>query len=110
MQYIGDIKFLERIQRRWTRAVSGLSDLPYSERLRRLDLFSYQGCLLRSDLMWVWKIMQLILLTYICSFANYDNTKGHHSSKENFPSSRSVGCYIEFFFDQSNFCLNLTLP
>ena len=80
MQYIGDTKLLERIQRRWTKAVSGLSDLPYSERLRRLDLFSYQGRLLRSDLILVWKIVHhkcAIRATDIFQFANYDNTRGH---------------------------------
>ena len=45
-----------RAQRRWTRSIIGLSDLPYGERLRRLDLFSVQGRLLRADLILVWKI------------------------------------------------------
>ena len=47
---------LERVQRRWTRAVAGLEDLSYSERLNRLNLFSFQGRLLRNDLKMVWKI------------------------------------------------------
>ena len=34
------MKKLERVQRKWTRAFSGMSDLPYDERLRRLDLYS----------------------------------------------------------------------
>ena len=48
--YLGDMRLLERVQRRWTRAVAGLEDLSYSERLNRLNLFSFQGQLLRNDL------------------------------------------------------------
>ena len=55
--YLGDLRLLERIQRRWTRAVSGMTDVPYDERLRRLDLFSFKGRLLRTDLILVWKIL-----------------------------------------------------
>ena len=54
--YLGDIRSLERVQRRWTRQISGLENLPYNERLRRLDLFSIQGRLLRADLITTWKI------------------------------------------------------
>ena len=54
--YLGDMRLLERVQRRWTRAVAGLEDLSYSERLNRLNLFSFQGRLLRNDLKMVWKI------------------------------------------------------
>ena len=53
--YLGDLRLLERVQRRWTRSVTGLGDLTYGERLRRLDLFSVQGRLLRADLILVWK-------------------------------------------------------
>ena len=54
--YLGDLRILERVQRRWTRSIIGLGDLPYEERLKRLDLFSVQGRLLRADLILVWKI------------------------------------------------------
>ena len=47
---------VERVQRRWTRSILGLSRVPYGERLKRLDLFSMKGRLLRSDLIQVWKI------------------------------------------------------
>ena len=55
--YLGDLKMLERIQRRWTREIDGMQGLEYSERLRKLDLFSIQGRLLRADLLLVWKII-----------------------------------------------------
>ena len=55
--YVGDVRRLERVQKRWTRSVAGLEELPYGERLRRLNLFSFQGRLLRSDLILLWKIV-----------------------------------------------------
>ena len=54
--YIEDLKLMERLQRRWTRSISGLENLPYEQRLRSLGLFSVQGRLLRADLLLVWKI------------------------------------------------------
>ena len=54
--YLGDIRTLERIQRRWTRSVAGLENMPYSQRLTTLNLFSVQGRLLRADLILAWKI------------------------------------------------------
>ena len=54
--YLGDLKLLEGVQRKWTKQVTGLGELPYSERLRILDLYSMQGRLLRADLIQTWKI------------------------------------------------------
>ena len=55
-EYLGDTDVLERVQRKWTKKIAGLEDLPYEERLKRLDLFSVQGRLLRADMILVWKI------------------------------------------------------
>ena len=55
--FVGDSKALERVQRRWTRRVDGLSEVPYSARLAYLDLYSVRGRLLRNDLKMVWKIL-----------------------------------------------------
>ena len=54
--YLGDLRVLERVQRRWTREVREVGSLPYNQRLERLNLFSLQGRLLRDDLILVWKI------------------------------------------------------
>ena len=54
--YAMDLRLLEGVQRRWTRSVSGLEDVPYPERLCRLDLFSVQDRLLRADMIMTWKI------------------------------------------------------
>ena len=78
--YLGDSRLIERVQRRWTREVAGLSDLPYGERLRRLDLFSVQGRLLRADLILVWKILNgycAINPSDIFSFSVAGVTRGH---------------------------------
>ena len=56
-RYIGDRQLLERLQKRWMRAVEGLSDLRYNDLLRRPDLFSFQGRLVRGDLVLLWKII-----------------------------------------------------
>ena len=54
--YIGDIKLLESVQRRWTKNIRGLENLSYSERLKLLNLFSIQGRLLRHDIVKYWQI------------------------------------------------------
>ena len=54
--YIGDIKKLESVQRRWTKQVENLFDVNYQSRLRTLQLFSIEGRLLRADLIKIWKI------------------------------------------------------
>ena len=53
---MGDMKLLERIQRKWSRAISGISDMLNDERLIHLDLYSVKGRLLRAEMIYVWKI------------------------------------------------------
>ena len=48
--YLGDIRKMESVQRRWTREVAGLESLEYGSRLRELGLYSVRGRLLRADL------------------------------------------------------------
>lgn len=54
--YIGDLRLLESVQRKWTKHIDGLSELPYSKRLQVLGLYSVQGRLLRADIIKYWKI------------------------------------------------------
>ena len=54
--YVGDLKLLESIQRRWTRHIDGLENTSYSHRLAILDLYSVRGRLIRADMIKMWKI------------------------------------------------------
>ena len=76
---MGDVRLLERVQRRWTRAVLDLEDSSYGDRLRELGLFSVQGRLLRNDLVLVWKIVhrQCAIDPSIFSFEQDSRTRGH---------------------------------
>ena len=78
--YIEDMKLLESIQRRWTKAIDGLSELSYAERLAHLDLFSVQGRLVRADLILCWKIfhgLSSISPDNIFSLDRRPGTRGH---------------------------------
>ena len=57
--YVGDMRKLESVQRRWTKEIAGLTNLDYSSRLHSLQLFSMKGRLLRDDLVLCWKILHL---------------------------------------------------
>ena len=54
--YVGDLKLLESVQRRWTKSIRGLEELEYAVRLRALNLFSVKGRLLRHDIIKIWQI------------------------------------------------------
>ena len=48
--YLGDVRLLESVQRRWTREITSISHLTYVEKLKALELLSIFGRLLRADL------------------------------------------------------------
>ena len=88
--YIGDMKKLESIQRRWTREVDVIGELGYQERLRELGLYSVYGRLLRADIMKIWKVFKGDLdpeLQGLFDRAIHPATRGH-SLKLSVPSSR----------------------
>ena len=49
---------LERVQRRGTKLVKGLSDLPYSTRLAELNLYPLESRRIRGDLMLLFHLFQ----------------------------------------------------
>ena len=78
--FVGDLRLLESVQRRWTRSVSGLEGLGYAQRLRSLNLFSVKGRLLRADLIQCWKIFNgqsVMLPVDLFQLAPESGTRGH---------------------------------
>ena len=54
--YLGDVRLLEFVQRRWTREIFGIGHFSYVERLKKLDLYSVYGRSVRADLIKCWKV------------------------------------------------------
>ncbi len=78
--FIRDQKLLESVQRRWTKQVSGLSQLSYADRLSRLNIFSIKGRLLRNDLILCYKIfhnLSTIKHVDLFTMSPHPGTRGH---------------------------------
>jgi len=56
--YRKDVEKIERVQRRFTRMLPGLSGMPYEDRLRQLGLFSLERRRMRGDLIEVYKMLR----------------------------------------------------
>ena len=77
---VKDTELLEKIQRRATKLVHSVKDLPYPERLKKLNLFSLAQRRERGDLILVFKIihgMVNIDSTKLFQYADYRATRGH---------------------------------
>ena len=89
--YVGDVRRLEAVQRRWTREVSGLFDVDYPSRLRQLNLFSIRGRMFRADLIKIWKVFNSevdVGLSSVFERQSHVATRGH-SFKLSVPICRS---------------------
>ena len=78
--YLGDLRLLESVQRRWTKEIDGLGGVDYGERLKAMQLFSVRGRLLRSDLVKCWKIFHCSVdsgLSALFERAPDVGTRGH---------------------------------
>ena len=78
--YIGDMRRLESIQRRWTREIVDVRGMDYGSRLKTLGLHSVFGRLLRADLIKVWKSFHCLVgvgLSNLFERARDSRTRGH---------------------------------
>ena len=76
-----DMNLLERIQRRATKIVPGLSDLSYEERLKKLKLYPLEDRRMRGDMITVWKMLNGYIDVDINKLLplnkGYGNTRSH---------------------------------
>ena len=94
-RYIGDLRLLESVQRRWTKRVSGLGSLDYRSRLKVLNQYSIQGRLLRADLIQYWKLFHgkcSIHASDMFTSAPRSGTRGHRFKIGHTRSQTDVRC------------------
>ena len=75
-----DIDLIEGVQRRATKLVQTIENLPYSERLKELDLYTLEQRRHRGDMITVFKIVKGIMdidMSKLFEFADYNRTRGH---------------------------------
>ena len=78
---IKDIEAVEKVQRRFTKRLPGLSNLTYCQRLTKLNIDSLELRRIRADLIFMYKIVFGILDSDCEQFVvlrKDDNTRGHH--------------------------------
>jgi len=78
--YVKDKELLERAQRRFTRMIPELKDLPYAERLGKLNLWTLEERRVRADLIEVYKIvhrLSAVPLEDLFDIENIGRTRGH---------------------------------
>jgi hypothetical protein len=77
---VRDIKGIERVQRRFTKSIRGLSKLPYAGRLRRLNVLSVQSRRTYSDMIFVFKAVRGLINCSLKDLGlqlSHSNTRGH---------------------------------
>ena len=105
-QYKGDTRLLEGVQRRATKVVDGLKDLPYNERLKKLKLPTLVFCRRQGNMLLTHKLSNdaSSLLNLNKSYQSY--TRGHSKKlskchgntrmRQNFFSERVVNDWNSF--------------
>ena len=79
--YLGDLRLFEGVQRRATKLIPRLHDLPYEERLRELKLPSMEYRRKRGDMIQCFKIVNGLVrldVTKIFTPIPTSSTRGHH--------------------------------
>ena len=75
-----EMHVIEHVQRNFTEILAGLQSLPYTERLKRLDLDSLDLRWLRADLVWCYKIIFGLVWLDVNDFfvlSTTSRTRGH---------------------------------
>ena len=78
--YLENERRLERLQRKWTRKMEGLTGLDYVSRLKKLVYIPLKGRLLRIDLIQIWKAFHSDIddgLSDIFEYPRNTRTRGH---------------------------------
>ena len=76
-----DTEWLEKVQRRATKLVQGLKDLPYEQRLKELGLYSLNYRRTRADMLTVYKLIHGyidIKMENILQLDKHSDTRGHN--------------------------------
>jgi len=77
---LGDIDDIERVQRKFTKSLKGLQCLPYTERLKRLNIHSLELRRLHIDLIWCYKIyfgLMDVDANHFFEHSSVSHTRGH---------------------------------
>jgi len=78
--YCKDKELIERVQRRFTRMIPDLKDLPYEQRLAKTKLWSLEDRRTRADLIKVYKIIHGLSAVRFSTFfelSHNERTRGH---------------------------------
>ena len=82
---VGDIRRIEGVQRRFTKLIPELRNLPYEIRLKKINLTTLEVRRIRGDLIEVYKILngfENIDWKLLFTRAKYDGTRGHSMKLE----------------------------
>ena len=88
---MGDIKKLESVQRKFTKFLSGMFNVPNSDRQERFDLESMQIRRIRAELVLIYKTVHgLTDIAYIDCFKMNERISRRHILKTNVQYYRSI--------------------
>ena len=97
---VKDIEALEKVQRRATKLVPELKDIPYEERLKKLDLFKLSERRKRGDVIFLFKIVHKLIDIDASQFfiVNQNSKTRGHSHK--IMQQRSNSDMRRYFYTQ----------
>jgi len=80
--YCKDKELIERVQRKFTRMIPDLKDLPYEQKFAKTNLWSLEDRRTRADLIEVYKIIHGLTVRFstFFEFSHHERTRGHSSS------------------------------